>query len=168
MKNTHMTYGFVTALVIIVVSVVLYVAGLAFKPGMQYITYLPFLIGVILNGVAFSNANNNYVTFGNVFSSCFKACAIITLVILVWSFISLAIFPEMKDKAMEMAREKMAKNPNMTDEQIDMAINMTKKYFTLFMVMGVVFGYMIFGAIFSLIGAAIAKKKGPAAPVAQV
>jgi uncharacterized protein YbaA (DUF1428 family) len=155
-----MMYGLFTAIACVIISLVLHFAGLSLETWAAYIAYIPFLIGVILNANAYAKANDNYVTFGNVFSSGFKMSAIVTLIMLAWAFLSLAIFPETKEQALEMAREKMADDPRMTDEQIDMAIDMTRKYFTVGMIMGVVFGYMFVGAIFSLIGAAIPKKKG--------
>lgn len=157
-KNIHLTYGLVTAITMIVLSTILYVAGLSFKPGMQYVTYIPFLIGIILNANAYSKVNEGMVTFGQVFTSCFKACAIITLITLVWSFISVKlIFPDIIDKTMELTRQKLVEK-NMGDDQIEKALDMTRKYFIPFMVGGVIFGTMFFGAIFSLIGAAVAKK----------
>src|SRR4051812_31581101 len=122
-KNTHIMYGFITGLAMVIVGLVVYLTGAAFKPGMQYISYIPFIIGVILNGMAYSKANDGYVTFGNVFGSCFKASMIVTIVIVAWSVISMVIFPEMKEKALTMAREQMAKNPKMTDEVMDTSIN---------------------------------------------
>ena len=162
-KQTHIMYGFLTALAMIIVNIVLYIAGLAFEPWAQWVSYIPFVIGIVMNAMAFSKANDEYVTFGNVFSSGFKASSIIALTMLVWSFIFMMIFPEMKDKAMEMTRERMA-HQQVSDEQADQAIEMTKKYFTVFMVAGVIFGTLFFGAIFSLVGAAIAKKKGDSRP----
>ena len=160
MKQTHMMYGFITGIVMIVIGLILYIAGIAFKPGVQYITYIPFLIGLILNANAFAKANDGFVTFGNVFSSCFKASAIITILALAWSFISLMIFPEMMDKIMEISREAMEKK-NMSSEQIDQGMEFMKKYMKVFMIGGIVFYYMLSGAIFSLIAASIPKKKGP-------
>jgi hypothetical protein len=159
MKQTHILYGFITGISMIILGVILYIAGLAFKPGVQYLVYIPFFIGVIINANAFSKANDGFVTFGNVFSSCFKACAIITIVGLAWGFISLMIFPEMLDKIMEMSRDGMEKK-NMSSEQIEQGMEFMKKYFKVFMIGGIVFFYMLLGAVFSLIGAAIAKKKG--------
>jgi len=160
MKQTHMMYALVTGIIMIILGVILYMAGVAFKPGMQYVSDIPFLIGIIMNGMAFSKANDGFVTFGNVFSSCFKASAIITLMSLVWAFIALMIFPEMVDKGMEIAQQKMAEQ-GMSGEKMDQAMEMTKKYFKVFMIGGIVFGMMFYGLIFSLISAAIAKKKGP-------
>lgn len=162
-KQTHLMYGSLTGLAIIIIMVILYVAGLAFKPWAQWVGYVPFLIGLILNAQAYSKANDNYVTYGNVWGSCFKASAIITLVVLAWSFISMFIFPEMKEKGMEIARERMTQK-NMSDEQIDQALEWTKKFFIPAMIAGVIFGYMIMGAILSLIAAAIPKKKGDGMP----
>jgi hypothetical protein len=157
-KHSHVMYGFITAIAMIVVNVILYVTGLAFKSGMQYVSDIPFLIGIIMNAMAFSKSNDSDVTFGKVFGNCFKACALITLITLAWCVLSLWIFPEMKTKVMEMTQESMLKQ-NMSDAQIETAMEMTRKYFNVFMIGGVIFGTMFAGVIFSLIGAAVAKKK---------
>src|SRR5690348_13561802 len=164
-KNTHVMYGLITAIVMIVIGLIIYVAGLSFKPGMQYVVYIPFLIGIIMNAIAFSKANNADVTFGNIFGSGFKVTAIVTLISIVWSFIFVMIFPEIKDKAMEMAREQM-QTKGLTEEQMDQSIKMAQKFFTTFMIAGILFMYLIVGVIFSLIGAGVAKKK-PAMPNMQ-
>ena len=75
--QTHQMYGFITGLVMVIISVVLYITGLGFEPWAQYITYIPFLIGLIMNAQAYAKANDHYVTYGNVWGSCFKASAII-------------------------------------------------------------------------------------------
>jgi len=165
-KNTHIIYGFVTGIIMVITGLIIYKTGMAFKPGIQYIAYIPFLVGIILNGIAFSKAKDGYVTFGNVFGSCFRAAMIVTLVMVAWSILSMVIFPEMKEKALAMAREEMLKK-NYTDEQIDLALSMTKKYWNAFLIAGSVFGYLFWGAIFSLIGGAIPKKKGPQPLVAN-
>ena len=160
-KNTHIMYGFITGIVMVIIGLIIYLAGWAFKPGMNYISYIPFLIGIILNGMAFSKANDGFITFGNAFLSCFKAAMIVTIVIVAWSIASMYLFPEMKDKAMEIARESMAKRPGATDEQIEMGMNVMKKFFNVFLIAGALFGTLIVGVIFSLIGGAVAEKKGP-------
>jgi hypothetical protein len=105
-KNTHIMYGFITGIVMVVVGLIIYLAGWAFKPGMNYVAYVPFLIGIILNAIAFSKANDGFITFGNAFGSCFKASMIVAIVLVAWTIISIFIFPEMKDKAMEAGRLK--------------------------------------------------------------
>ena len=167
-KNTHLVYGLITGVVLVIIQMVLYLTGLAFKSSaMQYVSQVPFLIGIIMNAMAFSKANDEYVTFGNVFGSGFRMSMIVALVVLAWSVIALFALPGMKEKAMEMAREEMMKKSKITDEQVEMSLTMMRKYWNVFMTAGVIFSNIFWGAIFSLIGAAVAKKKGPAPMVAD-
>lgn len=164
-KQTHVKYGFITGAIMAVLSLALYATGLSFKPGMSWVawlTYIPFLAGIIMNAQAYSKENDGFITFGNAFGSCFKATMIIALVIVGYSLLTIVIFPEMKEKIMEMQRTEMAKNPKMTEEMIDTAISMTTKFWNVIMVAGALAGTLFIGAIFSLIGAAVAKKKDPA------
>jgi hypothetical protein len=160
-KNIHIRYGFITGLIMVVVGVTIYLAGAAFITGMQYVAYIPLLVGLILNAMAFTKANDGYVTYGNVFGSCFKATMIVTIVMIAWSTASIFVFPEMKEKALTKMHEEMLKNPKVTDEQIDLSMNMFKKYWNPIMIGAVILSNLLYGALFSLIAAAIPKKKGP-------
>jgi len=157
--KTHMKYGLFTGIAIIFIGLILHITNLSFQPWAQWVMYIPFLIGLILNAQAFAKANENRVTYGNVFSSCFKASAIITIIVLAWSLLSLVIFPELREKGMEIAQQRMAEK-GMSEEQIEQGLEMSKKYFIPFMIGGVIFGYMIIGAIFSAVAAAFPKKLG--------
>jgi hypothetical protein len=66
-----------------------------------------------------------------------------------------------------MARQRMEEKGNLSDEQIDQAIEMTKKFFVPFAIGGILLITLIFGAIASLAGAAMAKKK-PVNPLDQM
>jgi energy-coupling factor transporter transmembrane protein EcfT len=155
--QTHIAYGFITALAMIIVGAVFQVAKLSTKPGIQYIPFAVMLVGLILNAQAYSKANNADITFGQAFGSSFKATAIIAIVFVAWSFIALMIWPEIYDQAIEKVQLDLEKK-HMSEEQIDATLGMTKKFFKPFMAAGALFGTLFFGAIFSLIAAAIAKK----------
>ncbi|RYD53388.1 MAG: DUF4199 domain-containing protein [Sphingobacteriales bacterium] len=164
--QTHKTYGLITGLVIIVLSAVVYVTNLSEESWIKYLLYAVFLGGLILNAMAFSKANEGAVTFGQVFSSGFKATAIVTILAVAWVILSINIFPEMKDKALEIARMQMEKDGTMDPDMMEKALTMTRNNFTTFLVMGAVFGYLIMGLIFSLLAAAVApKNKRPLTPV---
>src|SRR5690348_11096686 len=166
-KKTHMVYGLFTAIAAIILGLVLHFTGLSFEPWAQWVTLGVLLVGLILNGMAFSKENDAVVTFGQVFSSCFKATAIYTLILIVWSFISLMIFPDIMEKGMQIAEERMT-SQGLSEEQIDKAMEMTRNNFKVFMVGGILFMTMFWGAIFSLLSAAVAKKNPNAAPPAQM
>jgi hypothetical protein len=85
----------------------------------------------------------------------------------VYTLLSLKVlFPDMIDKIIDMSRIEMEKNPKMTDEIIEQAISMTRKFFIPFAVGGVLIGTGFMGAIGSLIGAGVAKKN-PVDPFKQ-
>ena len=166
-KQTHIPYGSVTALAMIVVGVILEVTKLSVNSAMQWLGMIVFLTGIILNAQAFSKTNDADITFGQAFGSGFKATAIISIVMFAWSFIVLMIFPGIYDRGLEKAHTEMTKNPKMSEEQIDMAMSYTKKYFKVLMHAGSLFGTLIFGVIASLIAAAFAKKVPSRQPVIQ-
>ena len=160
-KQTHIAYGFIAGIIMVAVSLILYLTGLMFQNNYySMLSMVPFLIVAILNAMAFSKANDGFVTFGNVFGSCFKMSMIVAIVLIAWNIIALFALPEMKIKIMEMSREAMAKKQNVTDEQIEMSMDFMKKYWNIVAIGGVILSTLFWGAIFSLIGGAVAKKKG--------
>jgi len=161
LKQTHIPYGFISGVVVVIVSLIIYLTGVELTSWAQYLAFIPFLAGVVMDCIAYSKANDGFVTFGNVFGSGFKTTMIITIVIIAWRVISIYAFPEMKTRAIEMAHNQLAKNPQMTDEQIDMAMNITRKFYNSITVGSALLSSLFYGAIFSLIGAAAARKKGP-------
>ena len=150
----------------VILSVIIYMTGLSFTPGKEwiiYLVYLPFLAGIVLNAMAYSKANDGFVTFGNVFGSCFKGTMIIILVMVAWGVLSTIVFPEMKTKTLEMIRIKMQQSnqaQKMTDDQMESAVSFMSNHWNTIVVGGSVLYNLFFGAIFSLIGGAVANKKG--------
>jgi hypothetical protein len=158
--------GLIIALIVIVLGIAGYFTDLAFTTWFNWVVNLVMFIAVIFACVHFANEKEGYVTFGNVFMHGFKVSAVIAIILLVYSLLSVnVIFPEIKEKTIEMQLKQMEER-GMTEDQIETAMNFTKKYFTAFMIFGVLIGTIIFGCIASLIGAAVAKKK-PMNPLSQ-
>ena len=51
------------------------------------------------------------------------------------------VFPDRKERALEMARERMEERGNLSDAQIDQGIEFTKKFFFPFVIGAILFGY---------------------------
>lgn len=156
-----MMYGFITGLIMIVISAAMVATKMNLDPKMQWIGstgYLVFFVGLIMNAMAFSKANNQDITFGQAFSSCFKASAIVALVVTAWALLSLVVFPNMERDMLEMTHQKLTEQGKLSEEQIETAMGWTKKLFKVSMIAGAVFMTMFVGALFSLIAAAVAKK----------
>ncbi len=153
-------YGLVAGILTVILAMVMHFAKLEEKPLVGWLTYIPFLAAMVMNAMNFSKTNDGYVTFKQLFGSCFKASMIVALFMVVWTVVSLYAFPEIKEKALETARIEMLKKPGMTDDTADAALNIVKKGYGTILVSSAVFGSLFIGAIFSLIGATVAQKKG--------
>jgi len=124
-----------------------------------WISFVILFAGIIGSCVHYAKQMEGAVTFGSVFAYGFKVTALVTLITTIFTYLSVKfIFPEMEDKTIEAAQQQMASQGKMTEEQIEQALGMTRKYFAVFVVGGSLIMYIFLGAIASLIGAAVAKK----------
>ena len=163
-NDTFLVYGIVTGIATVIVSVLLIITNMAYRPGMSYLGQVPFIAGIILNAIAFSKANGGDVNFEQVFKSCFKATLIISLIATLWSIVAPMVFPDMIDKALEAGRAQVEKM-NLSDEQIEKSMSMTRAFMKWLWIVALI-GDLIAGAVFSVIGAAIAKRRpAPQNPV---
>ena len=70
------------------------------------------------------------------------------------------IHPEFKEKSIQIARQELENNDKMQESQIESAIELMNKFFWVFAIGGSLLSNLIVGAIGSLIGAAVTKKRG--------
>ncbi|MGI8581520.1 MAG: DUF4199 domain-containing protein [Chitinophagaceae bacterium] len=149
--------GFIIGLIMIAVSLVASFTGIQSNSSFQWFIYCIFLIGVIVSILQYGKQINYNSTFGNYFAHGFKVSALVTLMMIVFLVLFISVFPDFKEKAMEEARKSMT-TKNISEEQIEKAMEMTRKFFTVFLIGGALLGYLLFGAIASVIGAAVTKK----------
>ena len=160
--------GLIIGLTSVVLFLAYYFSGLIFQQGITaWLPALVFLILIIVFISMWSNAKNNFVTFGSCFNFGFKAVCIATLISFFFVLIFIYLSPDYKDQMLRMMKDKMRENKQATDEQIEAGMSMVTNHFMLITVGGSLFGNMLIGTIAALIGAGIAKKK-PFDPFTQI
>ncbi|HEV8284115.1 MAG TPA: DUF4199 domain-containing protein [Chitinophagaceae bacterium] len=164
---SHIVAGLILAAVLIIYSIGLTFLGLNANPALAWLTYLILIIGLIVFINLYGNANDNQVTFGNLFAYGFKTTAVVTCIFILFLVLFNLIFPDLREKGFEAARKQMEDRGKLTDEQIDQGLQMARKFFWIGLIGGTLFFFAIIGAIGSLIGAAITKKK-PVNPLDQM
>jgi|KBSSwiStaDraftv2_1062776.scaffolds.fasta_scaffold618981_2 hypothetical protein len=165
---THVQKGLLVSLILIVIGIAGYFTKLFEQSWFSWASNGILCIAVIWGCVTYANQMNGQVTFGNVFTHGFKMSVVIALILIVWVILAMTVlFPEMKDKSLEMARQRMEERGNLSDSQIEQGVEFTKKFFIPFAIGGTLLGTLIFGTVASLIGAAVAKKK-PVNPLDQM
>ena len=151
--------GLLIALIVIILGIAGYFTGLGFSTWYNWVVNAIMLAAIIIACVHFANQKQGYVTFGNVFLHGFKITAVVAIIVLVYTLLAFTVlFPDMKEKIFEMQQAQMEKR-GLDDDKLEQGMTMMKKYFMIFLVLGVIFGTLIWGSIASLIGAAVAKKK---------
>ena len=127
--------------------------------GIQYLGYAVFLAGIIFCISQYGKQINYNSTFGNYFAHGFKVTALVTAIMIIYIVIFIILFPDFKEKAMDKAKIAMREKNNLTEEQMTQALEITRKFFMVFLIGGTLVAYLIFGALAALIGAAITKKQ---------
>ncbi|MCB0457519.1 MAG: DUF4199 domain-containing protein [Flavobacteriaceae bacterium] len=158
--------GIILGLILIIIVVLMYIMGM-FEEGVQwpmYIYYLiyPFLIGYFV--YSYRNKNGGYISLGQALKVGITSAVISGLVYFVYNIIFVTfIEPDFAERMIDVAREKMfEENPNMTEEQADMALSIMKKFSNPFL--GGAFWIIMsafFGFIYSLISGLIFKREKP-------
>ncbi|MEO7209709.1 MAG: DUF4199 domain-containing protein [Chitinophagaceae bacterium] len=158
--TTPIVKGIVITLIMIVYGLVVYFMGEAMNQSLSSIQYVILLVGIIWSCISYSKQMKANVTFGNVFAHGFKTAMVVTALTCVYTLLSLLfLFPDMVDKGLQIARQKMQEQGNLTDEQMQSGLDIAKRFFVPFAVGGILIMFAIVGAISSLLGAAFAKKQ---------
>ena len=165
--TSALTTALVISLILIVLDLVAGFTHIKFETWWRWIPTVVLCIALIWACINYANQKDNLVTFGNVWGFGFKTSAFVAVITLVYSFLSIyVIFPETRDLVIDESRKQMEAQGKLSEDQIDQALEMTRKFFVVGLVIGVVVGTLIAGALASLLGAAFAKKK-PVTPFEQ-
>jgi hypothetical protein len=158
--TTPVIKGVIITLILIVYGLIIYFTNQIQNQVLSYLQYVIFLGGIIWSCVSYSKQMNANVTFGNVFAHGFKTSAVVTVLVAIYTVISMKfLFPEMVDKGMEIARQKMEASGKLSDSQIDQQLDFYKQHAVLLTLAGIIIFFAIVGLLSSLLGAAVAKKK---------
>lgn len=155
--TTPLTKAIIISLVIIAISMATAFLNQKVNGSFQWLGYIVFFGGIILSITYYGKQIDHQSTFGNYFAHGFKVSAIVTLIMIFYIVVFMSIFPEFKEKAFEEARKQM-ENKNLSEEQMDKALDMTRRFFMVLLIGGTLVYYLFMGVIASLIGAAITKK----------
>jgi uncharacterized membrane protein len=171
MKKNSTEYlgkGIIISLILMVEDLIGGFAHLRFETWFKWLFAVIVIVGLIIFCIQYGKEKNDGVTYGKVFGFGIKITSIVALLMVIYTLISLYfIFPELKDQVLEKTRTDMEAKGGYSEDMIDKAVDMTKKFFLPFAVIGTIIGTFIFGTIGSLLGAAFAKKSEPVPDVFQ-
>lgn len=173
LRKLAINYGVTLGVISLLLLVIQYALG-DFAVGQQqgetgYIyTGLSFVVGIVIVVIAMGKLKKEqggYMRFGEGFKLGFSIYIYSAIIGAIFMLLyTLVLEPGYKEEALAMTAEQMYEaNPNMTDEQVDMALSWTGRFMSpVALLIWAILGAAFMGAIISAIISAIMKKNPPA------
>jgi len=159
-KN-NMNFGAIAGFAIIIVTVLLYFLNISQNLAVSVIVYAILIITIVV-GTRFlrDKIQNGNITYGRALGSGTMISLFASVIIAFYMFVFLKfIDPGEIDKIFSLMEDKMYQQ-GLPQEQIDMAIEMSRKFTTPFTIaLGTIFSYGLWGFLFSLVTSAFIHKK---------
>lgn len=165
-KKFVINYGVLLGILSIILGVVMYVTNAYLAPSFIYsvIGFLILVVVIALAIKAYKSENGEFLGLGEALKVGIGVAVIGGIIAALWSFVLMNyIEPDFMSQMMEMQREEMIEaNPNMTDSQMDAAMEMGEKFSSPWLIMAIsLIGNLFFGLIISLVVGLIMKKENP-------
>jgi hypothetical protein len=162
--------GILFGILMILEFVIMYVIGMKSlvnsSVGMlvNILNYMVLPLAFIYIGCTnYKKNNDTYISFSESLKVGVSICFIAAVIYATFNIIFNYIFPDFMDEMLKISKEAiLAKNPNMTEDQVEMGLGMIKKFMNPLIAFPVTVAmYAFFGLIYSLIIGAIVKKDHP-------
>ena len=162
-----LNYGLILGLASVALAVILYVTNsLLDQNWMTGVVSFLIMIGVIVYALsAYKKANGGFMSLSQALKVGLAVAVIGALIGAIYNFIFMSyIEPNFVDLIMEKQRQTMMESqPNMSEEQINQAMEMGRKFAGPWVTSAFqILGGLFFGFIISLVAGLIMKKENPA------
>lgn len=161
MKST-LNYGAMLGLALIIVTLLAWMFDLLLKPGFSYVGYVMIIAGIVLATINFRDQEQGgSISYGRALGVGFLTTLFAGIIVSFFSYLlHTVIDPTLVDKTFAMLEEGYY-DAGMTDDQIETAMNMVKRFSSppLMALTGLV-SYIFMGLIFSLVTSIFLKKEG--------
>lgn len=162
MLKHSMNYGLIMGAVLIILSLITYLAGVVKPPFWVSLINYAIMVGIIVWGTKKyrDEVLEGAISYGNALGLGVLITLFAGVIVAVFTYIQITIIdPDFVSKILAIAEEELVKR-GMSDDQIEMALDMQKKFMTpLFMIISSLFGMVLMGFLFSLITSIFLKKE---------
>lgn len=153
-------YGLITGIVIIVYQIALYVFGMLNNNSLGNIVFFLLVIGILLSVKHYrDHINKGFLNFGRAFRTGFLTCIFTSVVGAVYTYFQYRyLSPHMVGDLLTLAQDSLL-TKGISEEQVELQSAILEKIITpTFLSIAYIFSMGFWGAILSLIIAAILKK----------
>ena len=139
--------GVITGLVMVGLSLLVYYSKLPFESPVQYIIYIAFAAGIVWTLVTYSRSGVHENKFGRFFLEGFRCFVVVTLIMVLFTYIFNRMHPEFKEQMAAAYKTEMLSKGNSTPAEINTNMEKAKDFYNVMLVSTAIFGYLIIGAV---------------------
>ena len=151
--------GLITGTLMILISLLIFQVKQSFDNNLQYITYAVYIAGITWTLVYFHRFSSQEKKFKNYFSQGFKCFIVVTLLMVAFTWVFMYANPGLEDEMAANYRKDLLANGkdqaaidakangNYTPSEIDGNVAKAREYFVPMLISGVIFGYLMIGAL---------------------
>lgn len=139
--------GIIAGLIMIGLSLVIFYSGQPFDSPLQFVIYIVYAAGIIWTIYGFSRSAENTNKFAAFFLQGFKCFIVITLLMIIFTFVFNKMHPEFKEDMAKAYHAELVKKGNSTPAEIADKIVKMKDYYLTMLISGAIFGYLLIGAV---------------------
>lgn len=141
--------GLIAGVLMIGLSLLFYYTGQPVDSPFQYLIYVVYIAGIIWTIYSHSKSEASTNKFADLFLQGFKCFIVITLLMVLFTFVFNKLHPEFKDEMAKAYADDLVTKGNSTEAEIATNIEKMKQYYLTMLISGAVFGYLLFGAAIS-------------------
>ncbi|HMU74057.1 MAG TPA: DUF4199 domain-containing protein [Ferruginibacter sp.] len=157
LNSTHK--GLITGSLMIVASLVFFYAGLPAQSPVQFLIYIIYTAGIVWSVYTYQPAEAKDIKFGSYFLQGFKCFIVVTLLMVLFTIVFNKMHPEFSTQMAEAYKAELKQKGNKTPAEIEKAIDDMKNYYLPMLISSAVFGYLIMGAVISLVASLLFMKR---------
>jgi hypothetical protein len=147
--------GLITGALMIIASLFIYMQLKSFGNSMQYLVYFIYGAGITWAHYDYTRSAHFENRFGKYFSEGFKCFIVVTLLMVLFTFIFLKQQPGLKEQMVSQYRTDATKAAQLTPAEVEAAIVQMRKYFEIWLTSVALFSYLITGALVTAVSGGI-------------
>lgn len=159
MKLSPLIKGLLTGIIMIGFSLLAY-RTLPSRTPLHYLVYALYAIGICWALVSYRQSSSFSGKFGDSFNTGFKCFIIALLCMVVYTYTFSKMHPEFAEESAQLYKEQLLKEKQKMPAEIEEATIRYKKGYTMVLVYGSIFGYLIIGAgVTAAVSALLTRRK---------
>ena len=151
--------GLITAVLMIGLSLAIYYSGQKPDSQFQYLIYVIYAAGIAWSIYSFSRSEENPNKFGAFFQQGFKCFIVVTLFMVLFTYVFNKMHPEFKEEMAKAYKTEMETKGNSTPAEIASNVEKMKEYYLTMLISGAIFAYLLMGAVITAISSLLFIKR---------